>query len=142
MKLNSVVTANRAMPTHNSSGNTFNISIPANSIHITHLEAKLTTGTNAAPVEIAPAMPKVQPYALPLDALMQIAQDSGLMWVNSDSAKVAQVQAAIAAEPQPVHVPRERPAATPQDERPLILVETKRDLRHIELPFERTDKVE
>ncbi|MBP9904258.1 MAG: Rne/Rng family ribonuclease [Rhodoferax sp.] len=105
-------------------------------------EAVVTTGTNAAPVEIAPAMPKVQPYALPLDALMQIAQNSGLMWVNSDSAKVAQVQAAIAAEPQPVHVPRERPAATPQDERPLILVETKRDLRHIELPFERTDKVE
>ena len=86
--------------------------------------------------------PLVQPYAMPLDALMQIAQNSGLMWVNSDSAKVAQVQAAIAAEPQPVHVPRERPAATPQDERPLILVETKRDLRHIELPFERTDKVE
>jgi ribonuclease E len=46
------------------------------------------------------------------------------------------VQAAIAAEPQPVRVPRERPAAIVIDEGPLVLVETRRDLRELKLPFE------
>ena len=44
-----------------------------------------------------------------------------------------------AAEPQPLHVPRERPPAVSVDERPLVLVETKRDLRNISLPFEAVD---
>jgi len=50
--------------------------------------------------------------------------------------RVAQVQAAIAAEPAPVHVPRERPAPVVLDSGPLILVETRRDLRNLNLPFE------
>jgi ribonuclease E len=83
-------------------------------------------------------MPKVSAYALPKDALIQVAQSSGLQWVNSDPERVAQVQAAIAAEPQPAHVPRERPAPVVLDEGPLILVETKRDLRNMTLPFEET----
>jgi ribonuclease E len=85
------------------------------------------------------SMPQVQSYALPLDELARIAQQSGLNWVNSDAAKVSAVQAAIAAEPQPLHVPRERPPAVSVDERPLVLVETKRDLRNISLPFETVD---
>jgi ribonuclease E len=105
-------------------------------------EAIAKAGVEAEPMNLVPAMPKVPPYALPLEALTQVAQNSGLTWVNSDAAKVAQVQAAIAAEPPSVHVPRQRPAASPQDERPLILVETKRDLRHIELPFERTESAQ
>jgi ribonuclease E len=56
--------------------------------------------------------------------------------VNSDADKVAAAQAAIAAEPKPVHVPRERPAPVALDDRPLILVETRRDLRDMKLPFE------
>ena len=40
------------------------------------------------------------------------------------------------AEPQPVHVPRERPAPVTLDAGPLVLVETKRDLRNMTLPFE------
>ena len=83
-------------------------------------------------------MPKVTTYALPKDELVQVAQSSGLQWVNSDPERIAQVQAAIAAEPQPVHVPRERPAPVVLDEVPLILVETKRDLRNLTLPFEET----
>ena len=85
-------------------------------------------------------MPKVSSYALPQDELIQIAQSSGLQWVNSDPARVAQVQAAIAAEPQPVHVPRERPAPVVVDTGPLVLVETKRDLRNMTLPFEESAK--
>ena len=61
-------------------------------------------------------MPKVQGFELPLDALHQVAASSGLQWVNSDAAKVAAVQASIAAEPQPVRVPRERPPAVVIDE--------------------------
>jgi ribonuclease E len=35
-----------------------------------------------------------------------------------------------------VHVPRERPPAVVIDDSPLVLVETKRDLRDMKLPFE------
>jgi len=65
-----------------------------------------------------------------------LAQSSGLQWVLSDPARVASVQAAIAAEPKPVHVPRERPAPVVIDEGPLILVETKRDLSRMAMPME------
>jgi ribonuclease E len=81
-------------------------------------------------------LPKVVPYTLPMEQLMQVAEGSGLQWVNSDAGKVAAVQAAIAAEPRPVHVPRERPPLLELDEGPLVLVETRRDLRNMQLPFE------
>jgi ribonuclease E len=80
-------------------------------------------------------MPKVQSYALPMDALIQVAESSGLQWVNSDPAKIAQVQAAIAAEPKAVHVPRERPPVVVLDEGPLVLVETRKDLSEMKLHF-------
>jgi ribonuclease E len=86
-------------------------------------------------------MPEVTSYALPTDALVQVAQGSGLQWVNSDSERIAAVQAAIAAEPKPVHVPRERAAPVSLDAGPLVLVETKRDLGNMTLPFEQTPTV-
>ena len=73
-------------------------------------------------------MPKVEAYSLPLPELQAIAQNSGLEWVNSDAARIAAVQAAIAAEPKPIHVPRERPAPVVLDDGPLILVETRKEL--------------
>ncbi|MFY3384951.1 Rne/Rng family ribonuclease [Paracidovorax sp. MALMAid1276] len=103
-----------------------------------------------APVAAAPApaaaalppaatgMPRVQPFALPVDALQQVAASSGLQWVNSDADKIAAVQAAIAAEPRPIHVPRERPPVVVVDEGPLVLVETRRDLSAMKMPFEGT----
>jgi ribonuclease E len=84
------------------------------------------------------SLPKVQSYALPLDELAQVAQSSGLQWVNSDAAKIAEVKAAIAAEAKAVHVPRERPPLVVADEGPLVLVETKRDLGAMSLPFEKS----
>ncbi|MBP8135419.1 MAG: ribonuclease E/G, partial [Rhodoferax sp.] len=92
----------------------------------------------AAAAPAAKGLPKVQSFELPLDQLAQIAQASGLSWVNSNAEKIAQVQAAIAAEPKPAHVPRERPAPVQLDEGPLVLVETRRDLRDLVLPFEDT----
>ncbi len=82
-------------------------------------------------------MPQVEAFALPLDELQHIATSSGLQWVNSDAQKIAAAQAAIAAEPRPVHVPRERPPAVQIDDGPLVLVETRRDLSAMALPFEK-----
>ncbi len=92
--------------------------------------------TAAAPAAAGTALPKIQSYDLPLQDLAQVAQSTGLQWVNSDAAKIAEVNAAIAQEAKPVHVPRERPAVVASTEGPLVLVETKRDLGTMKLPFE------
>ncbi len=100
-----------------------------------------TPSAPAAPVmaSVAPAstaLPVVQSYALPLQALAQVAETSGLVWVNSDPSRIAEAQAAMAAEAKPMHVPRERPPLAVSDEGPLVLVETRRDLASMKLPFE------
>ena len=41
-----------------------------------------------------------------------------------------------AAEPRPIHVPRQRPAPLVLDAGPLVLVETRRDLSALRLPFD------
>jgi ribonuclease E len=89
-----------------------------------------------ATAHAAQPLPKVQPFELPVEQLAQVAQSSGLQWVNSDAQKIAAAQAAIAAEPRPQRVPRERPPAIVIDEGPLVLVETRRDLSEMKLPFE------
>lgn len=102
-------------------------------------EAVAVSAPSAQAEEPAPTggMPRVQAFTLPVDSLIQVAQASGLEWVNSDAGKIAAAQAAIAAEPKPVRVPRERPPAPVLDEGPLVLVETRRDLRDMQLPFEK-----
>ena len=81
-------------------------------------------------------LPKVQAYELPMSELQALAAASGLQWVGSDADKVAAAQAAIAAEPQPERVVRERPPVVALDDGPLILVETRKDLSELQLPFE------
>jgi ribonuclease E len=90
--------------------------------------------TAPAPAPAAPV--RVEPFVLVLDELQRIAEGAGLSWVNSDADKIAAAQAAIAAEPKPVHVPRERPPLVVVDEGPLVLVETKKDLSQLTLPFD------
>jgi ribonuclease E len=90
-----------------------------------------------APAPASASLPKVQSYDLPMQDLSQVAQSSGLQWVNSNSAKIAEVQAAIALEAKPIHVPRERAPVVASTEGPLVLVETKRDLASMPLPFEK-----
>jgi ribonuclease E len=88
--------------------------------------------------EVAPVvqgLPSAGLYELPVDRLQQVARDSGLIWVNSDAEKIAAVQASIAAEPQVVRIPRERPAVVVVNEGPLVLVETRKDLNHLKVPF-------
>jgi ribonuclease E len=99
------------------------------------MASPVSIAPTTAPVEAPAGLPKVQKYELPISSLIQVAEGSGLQWVNSDPEKIAQVQAAIAAEPKPVHVPRERPPAVVFDEGPLILVETRKDLSEMKLPF-------
>ena len=93
----------------------------------------------AAAAAEAPAQPPavvLPAYSLPIGDLHGIAEAAGLQWVNSDADKVAAAQAAIAAEPKPVRVPRERPPVVVLDEGPLVLVETRKDLAQVKLPFE------
>ena len=100
----------------------------------THVGSIITK--SAAPARAA--MPRIGQYALPVAELEGLAQASSLEWVQSNPGRVAEVQAAIAAEPKPVHVPRERPPLVVLDEGPLILVETRRDLQQLAMPFEAT----
>ena len=65
-----------------------------------------------------------------------MAESSGLQWVNSDREKIAAAQAAMAAEPAPIRVLRERKPVVASDTGPLVLVETKKDLSQLKLPFE------
>ena len=106
--------------------------------------APQTAATPAATPTAAPAaalaakvLPKVSSYELPLQDLAQVALGSGLQWVNSDASKIAEAQAAIALEAKAAHVPRQRAPVVASNEGPLVLVETKRDLAAMTLPFEK-----
>ena len=90
------------------------------------------------PIATRPAAP-VEPFVLPMSSLHTVADSAGLQWVNSDSEKIRAVQAAMAAEPVPVHVPRVRKAAQAVDDGPLVLVETRKDLSQFKLPFEKAE---
>ncbi|GCL63529.1 Rne/Rng family ribonuclease [Pseudaquabacterium pictum] len=93
---------------------------------------------SAAPAAQPRALPKVAPFVLPMDDLQRLAEASGLQWVNSDGEKIRAAQAAMAAEPAPIHVPRERKPLVVIDEGPLVLVETRKDLSQLKLPFEQS----
>jgi ribonuclease E len=96
------------------------------------LPQAMTPAPTPAP---APARP-AEPYRLPIDQLNAVASAVGLEWVHSNDDKVRAAQAAIAAEPKPVHVPRQPKPTVAIDDGPLILVETKKDLAQIRLPFD------
>jgi len=88
-----------------------------------------------APVVVAaPAHPEA--FVLPTAQLASVAESAGLHWVNSDADKIRAVQEAMAREPKPVHVPREAKPVAAVDDGPLVLVETRKDLSQIKLPFE------
>lgn len=91
----------------------------------------------AAVVEVpAPAPAEAAPYSLPLNHLEALAREAGLEWVQSDAQKVQAAQEAIANTPAPVRVPRTPKAVVVVDEGPLVLVETRKDLASVRLPFE------
>ena len=90
--------------------------------------------------EVKIAMPGIARYDLPVDSLISMTQSSNLQWVQSDPIKVALVKESIANEPTVVRVPRLRAAAVVLHEGPLVLVETKKNLSDLSLPFTNESK--
>ena len=102
----------------------------------TPVAAPMARSAPIAAAPAAPVAPMVPEFVLPIDSLQAVAESAGLQWVNSDTDKIRAVQAAMASEPAPVHVPRERRPVPVIDEGPLVLVETRKDLSQVKLPFE------
>ena len=94
-----------------------------------------TASTPASTASAAVAMPRVGHYELPTAALVEMTHASQLEWVQSDPIKVQSTQERMALEPKVVHPQRVRPAFVNLDQGPLVLVETKRDLSQLHLPF-------
>jgi ribonuclease E len=80
----------------------------------------------AVPVTPALALPAVHAAPMQVDTLLPILDGAGLILVQTEAGKHAQVQARIAAEPAPPRVARERPPLPPLDTRPLVQVETRK----------------
>lgn len=91
---------------------------------------------NTAPSVAAAPAPSAQPFVLPIQALQSLAAEAGLQWVHSDAQKVQAAQEAIAHAPKPVHVPRLPKPRAVVDEGPLVLVETRKDLSQVRMPFD------
>jgi ribonuclease E len=90
----------------------------------------------AAAAAAAAAAAPTEAFVLPTEELEAVAEQFGLQWVNSDAEKIRAAQEAIAREPKPVHVPREIKPVVSIEEGPLVLVETRKDLSQVKLPFE------
>ena len=105
-------------------------SVDAHSVSNDGAQAQVATASGST---LKAEMPKVQHFDLPVNDLIEMSKSSGLEWVNSNPERVAHVQMIIAAEPKPVHVPRERPPVVEFDEGPLILVETRKDLTKLDV---------
>jgi ribonuclease E len=88
------------------------------------------------PAPLVQATEAAEPYLLPVDDLAVLASAAGLQWVQSDSEKVRTAQALMAAEPPPIHIAREPRRQVLADEGPLVLVETRKDLSQMKLPFD------
>lgn len=89
-----------------------------------------------APLAVPAATPPAEPFALPIDELRDLARSAGLEWINSDAERILVAQQAIANEPNPVRIPRQPRPPVVADEGPLILVETRKDLAQLKLPFD------
>ena len=79
----------------------------------------------AAPIVAHP--PVAIPAPMPVDELQPVLERAGLILVQTEPMKLADVVARIAQEPRPVRMPRERQALPPLDSGPLIQVETRRN---------------
>ncbi|MEO8080416.1 MAG: ribonuclease E/G, partial [Caldimonas sp.] len=90
----------------------------------------------AAPAPAPASIAESRSYALPVDSLQAVAEDAGLQWVGTDAGKVKAAQEAMAAMPAPLRVPREIKPVEQVDTGPLVLVETRKDLSQVKLPFE------
>jgi ribonuclease E len=82
----------------------------------------------AAAIEVivkpAPELPKIAFQALEETPLHSVVQSAGMIWVATDSSKMAEVQGQIQAEPVVENVGRTPKPAASQPQGPMVLVET------------------
>ena len=100
-----------------------------------------TTGSSAnATVEDTRTTPfspqKSTSFNLNIEEMQEIARSAGLDWINSDPSKVERVRLEAA-----VALPKKRTPRAPKpqikiDEGPLVLVETRKSLEDVKLPFD------
>lgn len=96
---------------------------------LTSVELKEKNNTETKPPQIAPSI-------FPIEELQALTRSANLIWVHSDSDKVRDAQALIAALPRPIHIPRAPRPPSIIDEGPLVLVETRKDLSQLRMPFD------
>ena len=106
------------------------------SLHTEPSVAVVAPAAVVASTAPAAAVSAAQPYELPAGDLNALASGVGLEWVNSDAAKVQAVRDAMAAQPKAIHVPRLPRPIVVVDDGPLVLVETRKDLSQLKLPFD------
>jgi ribonuclease E len=114
--------------------------LPVTADSVVTQQALLKTAPPASeehkPQSNAAAEQKNGAYTLPQSELNTVAQNAGLVWVNTDPQRAAAVQEAINNEPKQPHIPREPKPRVVVDEGPLVLVETKKDLSKMHMPFD------
>jgi ribonuclease E len=81
-------------------------------------------------------LPPQTPYVLPIEDLQSITQNVQLIWVHSNADKIREAQELIASMPKPAHVPRPPRPVQIIDEGPLVLVETRKNLGNLKMPFD------
>ena len=79
----------------------------------------------AAPAPAVAPMRSVAPAPMPVADLLPMLDSAGLVLVQTEPGKLADVQARIASEPRLPRVPRERPVQPPLDSSPLVQIETR-----------------
>jgi ribonuclease E len=77
----------------------------------------------AEPAPVAAAQPAARSGLSP-EALKPVLESAGLVWVNTDTAKLRNAREAAAQAVKPARVPRERKPAPPADSAPMQQVET------------------
>ena len=117
------------------------VAVPAAAEPVAATPAQAPAAAPLAPVAAvaAPAVVAVAPapvFELPTADLHAVAESFGMQWVNSDPEKIRAAAEAMANEAKPIHVPREIKPVVAIDEGPLVLVETRKDLSQVKLPFE------
>ena len=80
----------------------------------------------AAAIAVSAVLPIALPAPMPVEQLKAMLGLAGLSLVQTEPDKLEQAHARMSREPEPSHVPRERPVLAPLDPRPLIQIETRK----------------
>ena len=80
----------------------------------------------ATAVAASVVLPVALPAPMPVEQLKAMLELAGLSLVQTEADKLHAARARMSREPEPSHVPRERPVLPPLDTRPLIQIETRK----------------